>query len=74
MKNKSFRITRGGWWPCEEKVLISMLKDKYPVHFIAEVLGRDRLGVHAKIAVMERQGARRFEKNLKHEEHLKGAA
>ena len=62
MKNKSFRITRGGWWPCEEKVLISMLEDKYPVHFIAEVLGRDRLGVHAKIAVMERQEARRLEK------------
>lgn len=74
MKNKSFRITRGGWWPCEEKVLLSMLEDRYPVHFIAEVLGRDRLGVHAKIAVMERQEARRLEKDLKHEEQLKGAA
>jgi len=61
MKNKSFRITRGGWWPCEEKVLNSMLEDKYPVHFIAEVLGRDRLGVHAKIALMERQEARKLE-------------
>lgn len=62
MKNNPFKISRGGWWPCEEKVLLSMLEDKYPVHFIAEVLGRDRLGVHAKIAVMERQEARRLEK------------
>lgn len=61
MKNNHFKIARGGWWPCEEKVLISMLKDKYPVHFIAQVLGRDRLGVHAKIAVMERQEARKLE-------------
>lgn len=74
MKNNPFKIARGGWWPCEEKVLISMLEDKYPVHFIAEVLGRDRLGVHAKIALMERQEARRLEKDLKHEEQLKGAA
>ena len=55
MKTKTLRISRGGWWPCEEKVLVSMLKDNYPVNFIAEVLQRDRMGVHAKIAVMQRQ-------------------
>ncbi len=55
-KNSKFAITRGGWWPCEEKVLLSMLKDHYPVHRIAEVLQRDRMGVHAKINVMKRQG------------------
>lgn len=33
-----------------------MLKDHYPVHRIAEVLQRDRMGVHAKINVMKRQG------------------
>ncbi|NNP73898.1 hypothetical protein A7P53_15035 [Acinetobacter defluvii] len=55
MKNKILRNTRGGWWPCEERVLISMLEDNYPVHFIAEVLQRERMGVHAKIAVLQRQ-------------------
>ncbi|MDQ8995154.1 hypothetical protein RFH54_04225 [Acinetobacter soli] len=55
-KKSNFAITRGGWWPCEEKVLLSMLEDHYPVHRIAEVLQRDRMGVHAKINVMKRQG------------------
>lgn len=55
-KYSTFAITRGGWWPCEEKVLISMLEDHYPVHRIAEVLQRDRMGVHAKIKIMKRQG------------------
>ena len=61
MKTKTLRISRGGWWPCEERVLVSMLKDNYSVKFIAEVLQRDRMGVHAKIAVMQRQ-------KLKHQE------
>lgn len=58
-KIKPFRQTRGGWWPCEEQVLISMLQDHYPVKFIAEVLNRERMGVHAKIAVMQRQEEKR---------------
>ena len=55
-KTKKMAITRGGWWPCEERVLLSMLKDNYPVHRIAAVLHRDRMGVHGKITVMKRQG------------------
>ena len=55
MKDKTLRLSRGGWWPCEERVLVSMLEDNHPVHFIAEVLQRDRMGVHAKIKIMERQ-------------------
>ena len=58
MKKQTFKKAVGGWWPCEEQVLKTMLKDRHPVHFIAEVLGRDRMGVHAKIAVMQRQQER----------------
>ena len=61
MKKQTFKKAVGGWWPCEEKVLISMLEDKYPVHLIAEVLGRDRMGVHAKIAVMQRNENKQME-------------
>mgnify|MGYP003693216503 FL=1 len=61
MKKQIFKKAVGGWWPCEEKVLISMLEDKYPVHFIAEVLGRDRMGVHTKISVMQRNENKKME-------------
>lgn len=61
MKRQIFRIVRGGWWPCEERVLISLLQDKYPLNFIAEVLGRDCRAVYAKIAVMQRQETKRME-------------
>lgn len=56
MSKKRFAITRGCWWPCEEVVLVSMLEDNYPVHRIAEVLHRDRMGVHSKINSMKRNG------------------
>ncbi|MBK0062590.1 hypothetical protein IAE20_02830 [Acinetobacter sp. S54] len=55
-KQKKFAITRGGWWPCEEKVLLSMLQDNYPVHQIADVLQRERMGVHTKIKILKKQG------------------
>ena len=61
MKNNHFKIARGGWWPCEERVLTSMLEDNYPVHFIADVLGRDRMGVHMKIKVMQRNENKQME-------------
>ena len=37
------------------------LQDKYPLNFIAEVLGRDCRAVYAKIAVMQRQEAKKME-------------
>ncbi|MFH7805656.1 hypothetical protein [Acinetobacter sp. BSP-53] len=55
MKRKVFKVVRGGWWPCEERVLSSLLKDNYPLHFIADVLGRDCRAVYAKIALLNRQ-------------------
>lgn len=61
MKKQTFKKAVGGWWPCEERVLTSMLEDNYPVHFIADVLGRDRMGVHAKIAVMQRNENKQME-------------
>ena len=61
MKKQIFKKAVGGWWPCEEKVLISMLKDNYPVNFIADVLGRDRMGVHMKIKVMQRNENKKME-------------
>lgn len=59
MKRQVFKKAVGGWWPCEVRVLLSMLEDNYPVHFIAEVLGRDRMGVHAKIAIIQRQAEKK---------------
>lgn len=57
MKKHIFKIVRGGWWPCEERVLLSLLQDKYPLNFIAEVLGRDCRAVYAKVALINRQKA-----------------
>ena len=56
MARAKMRLTRGGWWPCEERVLRTMLEDQHPVYFIAEVLNRERMGVHSKIKTMQRLG------------------
>lgn len=56
-----FRKTLGCWWPCEERVLITMLEDQLPFHFIAVVLGRDRTAVYAKINNMKKNGDSRLE-------------
>lgn len=54
--NRNNSLTYGHWWKCEENVLITMLEDKRPVHFIAEVLTRDYHGVKTKIDVLLRNG------------------
>lgn len=56
MKNRKLPLTSGCWWPCEERVLISMLQEHIPVKNIAKVLFRDRMSVHAKIKVFKRSG------------------
>ncbi|HBJ3896898.1 hypothetical protein Q4029_09535 [Acinetobacter baumannii] len=60
--NRNNNLTYGQWWKCEENVLITMLEDKKPVHYIAEVLTRDYHGVCTKIEVLLRNG--RLSKNL----------
>ncbi|HCE0841735.1 hypothetical protein [Acinetobacter baumannii] len=60
--NRNNNLTYGQWWKCEENVLITMLEDKKPVHYIAEVLTRDYHGVRTKIEVLLRNG--RLSKNL----------
>lgn len=54
--NKNNNLTFGQWWKCEENVLISMLEDKKPLHYIADVLTRDYHGVRKKIEVLLRNG------------------
>jgi hypothetical protein len=54
--NRNNNLTYGQWWTCEENVLITMLEDKKPVTFIAEVLTRDYHGVKTKIDVLLRNG------------------
>ncbi|EMI9071719.1 MULTISPECIES: hypothetical protein [Acinetobacter] len=54
--NRNKNLTYGHWWECEVNVLITMLEDKRPVHFIAEVLTRDYHGVKTKIDVLLRNG------------------
>lgn len=54
--NRNNNLTYGQWWTCEENVLITMLEDKKPVNFIAEVLTRDYHGVKTKIDVLLRNG------------------
>jgi hypothetical protein len=56
-----FKMAVGGWWPCEERVLVSLLAENYPLRKIAHILGRDRTAVYAKIAVMQRQQQKRME-------------
>ncbi|MDX8255231.1 hypothetical protein [Acinetobacter pittii] len=60
--NRNNNLTYGQWWECEENVLITMIEDSKPVHYIAEVLTRDYQGVRKKIEILLRNG--RIQKNL----------
>ncbi|WNA15546.1 hypothetical protein [Acinetobacter phage HFM1] len=42
-------MTNGGWWECEEQVLIGMYTDWYRVEYIARVLNRNLDSVYSKI-------------------------
>ena len=42
-------LVRGGWWPCEEKVLKSMYEEGETVKTICMVLGREYKCVSDKI-------------------------
>lgn len=49
-------ITRGGWWPCEVQVLVSMAQENLHYRDIAEVLQRDPQCVCVKIHQMRKKG------------------
>ncbi|WP_336982745.1 hypothetical protein [Acinetobacter modestus] len=51
-----FRRTRGNWWDCEVTVLKTMLRDKFKVPYISEVLDRDANCVHTKIKYLQMKG------------------
>ena len=46
--NRSYG-TYGGWWPCEERVLYSMIDDGYTYDRMAEVLDRSYHSVAIKV-------------------------
>lgn len=41
--------THGGWWPCEERALFSMVDDGYTYDEMAEVLDRSYQAVANKV-------------------------
>jgi len=51
-----FRRTRGSWWDCEVTVLKIMLREKFKVPYISEVLDRDTNCVHTKIKYLQIKG------------------
>lgn len=46
--------TLGGWWPCEEIALISMIKDNYKLSLMAAVLDRSYYSVVQKVRHLKR--------------------
>jgi len=49
-------LTRGGWWPCEVKVLVTMTQEGFHYRDIAEVLQRDPMCVLGKISGLRKKG------------------
>lgn len=49
-------LVRGGWWPCEEKVLKSMYEEGQTVKNICLVLGREYKCVFDKIRYCKKLG------------------
>jgi len=47
--------TDGGWWPCEEKALLSMMADGYSYVQMADVLDRSYFSVVFKIKGMNKR-------------------
>lgn len=48
--------TYGGWWPCEERAMLSMLEDGYNTKKIALVLSRTMNAVYHKYYEMREKG------------------
>lgn len=47
--------TSGGWWPCEERVLMTMIEDGYSYWRMAEILDRNYYAIYYKVKRIKEQ-------------------